>query len=101
MRTLTSLNIRSRPALSMRTDTVSQSVMPRPRASSGLMWMWRRAQITPADIVTRPRGPSSVMPGVLARSPEMRTGASMPSTNSSLREISTWSCARGGPMSRT
>ena len=54
---MTSPNVRSRPWLSIRTETVSQSRDAEALASAGLMWMWRRAQITPAESVIRPSRP--------------------------------------------
>jgi len=53
------------------------------------MWMWRLAQITPSWSSTLPAGPSSTMAAEPATLPESRIGASIPSLNSSVREIST------------
>jgi hypothetical protein len=98
MRTVMSLqNEVAALAVDTHTDTAVQSDSPRRCASVSLMWMWRRAQITPGrqrhasvrtfDGDTRRVGE---VPG------EPAPAHPTPSTNSSLREISTWSCAPGG-----
>ena len=50
---------------------------------------------------TEPLGPYTVIGAEPRTLPELRTGASIPRKNSSVREISTWLALRSGPNTRT
>ena len=53
-------------------------------ASSGCMWTWRNARITPVFISKNPCGPINMQPGVSAMLPDSRSGMSNPSAIASV-----------------
>ena len=90
-RTTTSPRIAVRSELIL-TETICLSDTPYSLASSGVMWMWRLAAITPSvRTYSLPfSGLTSLQPGVPATSPLSRIGALRPMVRASVSESSTW-----------